>query len=136
MKKTRNLVLILLAGMLVSACGGGGSTGVSSITDTSTTTQTSDTTGTVQQKVNLSWSAPTTRTDGTFLALSELVGYRIYLGTAPDALELSEEIVGVSETAISITDLPPGTYYFAVTAYDADGLESGFSEVVSKQISS
>ena len=127
MRKFQLLFLLLVLTLLVSACGGGGSADSSSaLTDVG---------GDVQQKVDLSWSAPSTRTDGTPLSLSELVGYRVYYGTSPDALQLQEEIVGVSETGVSISNLAPGTYYFAVTAYDVDGLESGFSQIVSKVIS-
>jgi len=32
-----------------------------------------------------------------------------------------------------VTDLPAGTYYFALTARDKDGLESGYSGAVSRQ---
>ncbi|MEN8178194.1 MAG: hypothetical protein ABFS39_06180 [Pseudomonadota bacterium] len=122
MKKILSVLLIVLVGILLSACGGG--------SDDSS----SDTTS-VQQKIDLSWTAPTTRTDGSSLAPSELEGYRIYYGTSPDDLVLQEEILGISATEISIAVPSSGIYYFAVTAYDSDGLESSFSEVVSKEVS-
>ncbi len=121
MKRIQSILLIISVGILLSACGGGSG-------------ETSNDAGTVQQKVDLSWVAPTTRTDGSPLALSELEGYRIYYGTAPDGLVLQEELIGISETGISISISSPGIYYFAVTAYDADGLESSFSQIVSKEV--
>jgi hypothetical protein len=30
--------------------------------------------------------------------------------------------------------LPSGNYYFAVTAYDSDGNESGYSNVINKDV--
>lgn len=88
----------------------------------------------VEESVNLSWTAPTTRTDGETLTLSDLEGYRIYYGTESDNLVPLVDLIGSSSTTYSITELSPGIYYFAVTAYDYEGLESGFSEMVSKEI--
>ena len=84
--------------------------------------------------VNLSWVAPTTREDGETLSLSELEGYRIYYGTDSSKLIPLVDLDDSSVTTHSITDLNAGTYYFAVTAYDFSGLESGFSEIVSKEL--
>jgi hypothetical protein len=131
MKKTVIASLFVVVVGLLAACVGGRSS--DSTTDT-TVSPTSDTVS-VQQKVDLSWVAPNTRTDGSYLDPNDLVGYKIYYGTSPDQLALYEEIVGVSDTATSITISTPGIYYFAVTAYDADGLESSFSEIVSKEAS-
>ena len=122
MKRILIVLLIISIGILLSACGGGAGDASSDAAS-------------VQQKIALSWVAPTTRTDGSPLALSDLEGYRIYYGTSPDDLILQEEIIGVSETVITISLATPGVYYFAVTAYDADGLESSFSEIVSKDVS-
>jgi hypothetical protein len=38
-------------------------------------------------------------------------------------------------TSYTISGLAPGTYYFAVRAYDASGNESGYSNEASKTIS-
>lgn len=61
---------------------------------------------------------------------SDLAGYRMYVGTASG--EYGEPIdVGLT-TTYTVTGLLPGrTYYFAVTAYNTSGLESGKSNEVS-----
>jgi hypothetical protein len=89
---------------------------------------------TADTSVELSWTPPTTRTDGEPLDLSELEGYRVYVGTDSENLVPIVDLNDSSITTHSITDLTPGTYYLAVTAYDYDGLESGLSTIVSKQI--
>ena len=81
----------------------------------------------------LSWSAPNTRTDGSFLAPTEIAGYRIYMGTSADDLQLNVDIASGNTQQHRITQLGEGTYYFAVTTYDQANLESGLSSVVSKQ---
>ncbi|MEN8179779.1 MAG: fibronectin type III domain-containing protein [Pseudomonadota bacterium] len=88
----------------------------------------------LEQSVNLSWTAPTTRTDGELLSLSDLEGYRIYYGTEEANLIPLVDLDDSATTSYSVNELSPGFYYFTVTAYDYDGLESGFSEVVSKEI--
>lgn len=83
----------------------------------------------------VSWVAPTTRANGDPLQLSELAGYRIYYGTASDSLDQIVEITDPSTTEEVIQGLEPGkTYYFAVTAYDTEGIESALSQVVSKAV--
>lgn len=82
---------------------------------------------------DLSWTAPTTNTDGS--ALTDLAGYRIYYGTSPTALNDKVDIANVSTTSYVITGLQQGTWYFAVEAYTNTGLESSLSQVVNKTIS-
>jgi hypothetical protein len=81
----------------------------------------------------LSWSAPTQREDGS--ALVNLAGYRIRYGNSPGSYPNQLEIGNPGITSCVIENLPPGTYYFVATAYDAGGVESGNSAVVSKTIS-
>jgi fibronectin type 3 domain-containing protein len=60
----------------------------------------------------------------------------VYYGTAPRRYEQGVGN-GTYTTTINatISSLPPGfTYYFAVTAVDATGLESAYSGEVSKVI--
>jgi hypothetical protein len=82
----------------------------------------------------LSWIAPSGREDGTPLSMSELAGFRIYHGTTPSYLSMISDIVDPTSTLYVVEDLGPGTHYFAVTAYDMFGEESGFSTIVSKII--
>ena len=83
--------------------------------------------------VKLKWYPPTTYEDGSLL--NNLAGYRVYYGTSH--LSLPRTSVNIPDaTAITWTvgGLQPGTWYLAVTAVDANGHESGFSEIVSKTI--
>jgi hypothetical protein len=59
---------------------------------------------------------------------SDLAGYKIYYGTAPGVYGTSITIG--TQTTYTLTGLPPGTYYIAVTAYNTAGLESGYSNEV------
>jgi hypothetical protein len=85
-----------------------------------------------QNTANLSWEIPTSRTDGTSLSLSEIGGYRIYMGTSSDNLQMIVEIDDGSATSHSVANLSAGTYYFTVTAYDRDNRESAFSNIAIK----
>jgi hypothetical protein len=81
---------------------------------------------------SLSWSPPNTRTDGT--ALTDLAGYRIRYGTSPDSYTETVTIDNPGLTSFVIEDLPAGTYYFTVTAFDSAGTESLSSNSASKRI--
>lgn len=85
--------------------------------------------------VNLNWTPPSTRTDDTFLALSELAGYRIYMGTSSGNLAPLVDLDDESVTQYTVNNLPTGSYYFAITAYDTDGQESSYSQVILVQVS-
>jgi hypothetical protein len=78
----------------------------------------------------LSWNAPATNTDGT--ALTDLAGYKIHYGTSPG--NYTTTINAGTVTTYVISNLAPGTYYFAVTAYNTSGSESGYSNEASKTI--
>ena len=63
----------------------------------------------------------------------DLQGYRVYYGTASKDYGAPIDVGNV--TSYTITGLDEGrTYYFAVTAVDTSGNESGFSSEVSKTI--
>ncbi|MGD8353521.1 MAG: fibronectin type III domain-containing protein [Pseudomonadota bacterium] len=74
----------------------------------------------------VSWTAPTTNEDGS--VLDDLAGYKLYYGTSSGSY--SNVLDVGSYTNAEIGNLPPGTYYLAVTAYDMYGNESSFSEEV------
>ena len=76
----------------------------------------------------LTWSAPTQYDDGSPLTVSK---YKVYWGTSPGSHPNSTGPITGTTTTL---DLAPGTYYFVVTALDAAGAESGFSNVASKTV--
>jgi hypothetical protein len=80
----------------------------------------------------LSWIAPTHNTNGT--VITDLSGYHIYYGTNADDLTTLIDVVGGSSTAYTVTGLSPGTYYFSVVAYNAEGMDSSDSNLESKTI--
>lgn len=76
------------------------------------------------QGVYISWDSNTE---------PDLAGYRVYYGQSSYFFRYNID-VGL-ETFHSISSLPDtGMFYFAVTAYDLNGNESGFSKVVSVHI--
>jgi len=85
-----------------------------------------------EHDAKLTWAAPTTKSDGS--PLTDLVGYRIYLGTKPDDLEQAIEICSPSITSWIVTGLSSGTWYFAVAAVDSENVESERTNVVSRHI--
>jgi hypothetical protein len=80
---------------------------------------------------SLSWVAPTLNTNGS--PLTTLTGYHIFYGNSPNALTQSIAITSAA-TSYEITNLAPGTWYFAVAADSSDGSESAPSSVSSKTI--
>jgi hypothetical protein len=80
----------------------------------------------------LSWQPPTQRTDGS--ALTNLAGYRILYGSAPDSLGRTVTVNNPGLTSYVLDNLSQGTWYFAMTAYDSVGAESDRSSVGSKTI--
>lgn len=81
----------------------------------------------------LSWTPPTERTDGS--ALTNLAGYKIRYGTAPNNYTQVIDVRNAGLTTYVIDGLTRGTYYFTVSAYDTAGVESASSEAASKTIS-
>ena len=67
-----------------------------------------------------------------------LAGYRVYYGTVPGMYvqTAGEGLNAGNVTGFTVSGLNKGVrYYFAVTAYDAAGLETGYSNEVCKLIS-
>ena len=80
----------------------------------------------------LSWTAPTTNTNGT--ALTDLAGYHIYYGSSPATLSTTITVANPGTTSYSVSSLPSGTWYFAVNAYTTGGVDSVLSNTGSKTI--
>jgi len=78
------------------------------------------------------WSAPSTNADGSML--TDLAGFRVHYGTVSQSYSNVIEIGDSAQSAVSIDELEPGTYFFAVTALDRAGNESALSIEVSKVV--
>lgn len=88
---------------------------------------------TASGSATLTWQPPVEREDGSPL-LNGLAGYKIYWGTSPLNMENVETISNSGVTTYVVEELTPNTWYFAVTAYDSDGLESDKSNTGSKAV--
>ena len=120
----RNLLQILIFSIslaLLSACGGSGS---------STADNASSQTVIEADSVSLRWIPPTTRSDGSYLQASELAGYRIYMGASQSSLYPIVDLINDNTNQYEVENLDQGSYYFAITAYDNNGVESGLSQVL------
>lgn len=96
--------------LLVISCSGGGGTSGASTT--------------------LNWSTPASDINGTPITVA---GYKIYYGTESQTYTSVIDVGNV--TTYKVSGLPTGaTYYFAVTAYDATGVESDPTDEQSKTL--
>jgi len=83
--------------------------------------------------VTLSWVPPTTNTDGT--PLTGLAGFRVFYGTASRQYGQSISIPSPTITTAVMEGLSAGTtWYFAVKAVNASGVESDYSQEASKML--
>jgi hypothetical protein len=120
----------LVIALAIGACSGGTASNSSTGAASPATAETgSGTAVTAAGTATLSWVAPTENADGT--PLTDLAGYTLYYGTNPSDLTQSVTVSGAASTTTEVKDLPAGTYYFAVSAYNAMGLESQQSNVAS-----
>jgi hypothetical protein len=79
--------------------------------------------------VTLGWVAPTQNSNGT--PITGLAGYKIHYGTASQDYT---QVVSISNPSLSryvLDSLSSGTYYFAITAYNSQGVESPLSGEIS-----
>lgn len=114
-------ILLIIASFLIAGCGDvtltKGSIGVVAVDDTA----------------SISWVAPMTNIDGS--PLIDLDGYRIYYGLIGEGnlthfIDLQNEQL----TSYKIEGLTSGNWFFAMTAYNTNGIESEYSEEVTKNI--
>jgi fibronectin type 3 domain-containing protein len=121
------LIVVLVFTSLLTGCG---------INESSESTNTaSQQTVVSDDTVNLSWAAPSTRSDGVYLSPSDLAGYKVYMGSSANDLRQLVDLNDNQATEFTVSDLDAGSYYFAVSAYDQDGMESGFSQVIRVDVS-
>jgi hypothetical protein len=58
----------------------------------------------------------------------------VYFGTSANDLNLIATIIDPSTLTYEVTDLSKGTYYFAISVYDEQGLESTLSNIVRREL--
>jgi hypothetical protein len=93
------------------------------VTSGSTSSLTSPSTSS-SSTASLTWSPDTS---------TNLAGYKVYVGTSSGVYSSAVNVGNV--TTYAVTNLGIGTtYYFAVSAFNSSGIESGFSNEVSKSI--
>jgi len=115
---------VIIMAVTAFGCGGVGSSGSGGSSGVSGSSAGSE--PSAGQSVSLSWEAPATNSDGS--SIGDLSGYKIYYGTSSGNYTQSID-VGNSTTA-SISSLSSGSWCFAVTAYDASGNESDYSDEI------
>lgn len=151
--KTFNALAAAILALQLVGCGGGGGSSSSggtdgaslsgtSVGDTATSTDgatAGDTTGNMQPNngagtLTLQWVAPVTRADGTPLSLADIDGYRIHYGKAKGKYHRHATVADGTAQAITLKNVPPGTYYVVMTTFDVNGLESRESTPVKKKV--
>ncbi len=121
-------LLLIITGC--GGCGGGGGSGSSSSSNGNGSSH----------SATLTWDAPTTNVDGT--PLTDLAGYKVYYGTPSHnytsvinvGMASCQNSNGKTVCTYTVEGLTPGTYYFAITAYDIEGDMSFYSNEVGKKI--
>jgi Glucodextranase, domain B len=82
--------------------------------------------------VSLSWTPPTARVDGS--PLVNLAGYKIYYGRMSGIYDYEIDVDNPGVSTYVVEDLVPGEWFFALVAYDTEGLESEHSQEVAGEI--
>jgi hypothetical protein len=130
----------------LAGCGGDGGTGATETTTSSTstsptTTSTSPTATSnstpppappAASSVTLGWMPPTENNDGS--PITNLAGYKIHYGKTSSEYTETVALENAGLTRYVVDNLPSGTYYFAITAYNASGVESPLSGEISATV--
>ncbi|HUN71697.1 MAG TPA: putative Ig domain-containing protein [Steroidobacteraceae bacterium] len=82
--------------------------------------------------VTIAWTPPTENTNGS--TLTNLAGYHIYYGTTQSNLSKVVSITNPGVASYVLSDLTSGTWYFALTSINSQGVESARSPVVSTSV--
>ena len=80
----------------------------------------------------LTWSQIMENTDGS--PLTNLSGFRVYWGPSLSNLSNTATVNGTGTMTYVVDNLTSGTWYFAATSFNANGVESGYSNIASKTI--
>ena len=122
----------LLFSIILASCGGGTQnvqSGSNEVPPGGGNTPTpTDPLPTTTTSVSLSWNPPLYYTDGS--TLNDLQGHNIYMKSGSGNFV---KIYTLNTTAVAtylVENLSPGTYTFAVTAFNSSGVESSFSQTI------
>ena len=88
--------------------------------------------GAASGTVTLNWTPPTENEDGS--RLMDLAGYRLYWGRNGGTLNNSVTINNASVTRYMVNNLTPGTYEFVATSLNSAGVESRFSNGITRVV--
>ena len=83
--------------------------------------------------VTLTWTPPTTNTDGS--PLQDLVAYKFYYGLSEGNYPNEIRVDNPGLTSYVIDNLAPNTYFFVTSVINSNQVESGFSNVSSATVS-
>lgn len=117
---------VVAAGLLSGCSSGGGENAAANTSTTGGAPPPPPPSGT--SSATLTWMPPDSYTDGSALTIR---GYRFYAGPSQDNLSLVEDVRQAGISSHMISGLSSGTWFFAVTAYDLQGIESSFSNIAS-----
>ena len=141
-RKFRRVWLVPAVALVLTGCGG------SSVTTTGAALQSAGSTVSAPRipsssgvsttpatgSLSLSWTAPTSRADGTAISLSDIDGYFIYYGTSKGSHPNKVNVTNGSATGKTISNLAAGKkYYLVMTTYESSGRESAKSPEITKQ---
>jgi len=102
--------------ILLSACSGGGNTDSQS------------------ESIELNWDIPSTRYDGSPLAMNELNGYKIFQRINNSVFTELVYITDAQVNQFTVSNVTTGQYQYYITAFDVDGNASPLSNTVEKII--
>jgi hypothetical protein len=80
----------------------------------------------------LSWTPPTQNSDGS--PLTNLAAYRVHFGTASGSYPNMTTVNNPGIATFVVDQLTPATWHFVVTAVNASGVESTFSNAATKTV--
>jgi hypothetical protein len=116
--------------LMVSVSGCGSGSGESGFGDGASVSDIDGYKGRIKiRTLSLAWDAPL-NSDGT--PMTNVVGYKVHYGTSSGVYDKTVDN-GMNKTCM-LTDLSRGMYYVAVTCYDANGIESSFSNEIVQYI--
>lgn len=82
--------------------------------------------------ITLAWVPPTQNSDGS--PITNLAGYKIRYGTASSDYTQTIALGNAGLTRYVVDNLTSGTYYFAITAYNSQGVESALSAEIASTV--